>query len=117
MLREISSSANADQDRRWFQGQRIDLMMWFRDKQCCRILIFEKECSDSSPLNAVRWTVEHGITWHEIDEGHAHPNRHKGSDLLRPSPAGNIRLFQNYLVDEGAEIEPSLLSAVLAILS
>lgn len=117
MLREISSSANADQNRRWFQGQRIDLTIWFRDQQLCRMLLCEKESSDSSPLHAVRWTVEHGVTWHEIDEGQAHANRHKGSDLLHPSPAGDISRFQKYLVDEGAEIETPLLSSLLSMLS
>ena len=106
MLREIRSQASQRLNRRWFQGEHFDLLVWHDSAGPSAWLLTDK--AGATPMQALRWQRHQGLSWHYIDDGDSRYGRYKARDLLTGAPGGDVSHWWQRLLPELGDIEPSV---------
>jgi hypothetical protein len=117
MLTEIRDTRQIPGEgfRRWFTDARMDLIVWYTNKNG-RIIGFQLCYDKDEDEKALTWTREAGFSHERVDDGGDRGYSHKGTPLLMPDgefPAGRVVRDFTLLAEE---IEEPLRRFVVEVL-
>ncbi len=100
-----------DEDRRrLFTDKDFSLYVWYREGRLSGFeLCYDKQAEEKALL----WTVDHGFSWHTVEDGETEPYSMKASAILTSPQAA---LAPNLIEDFGraaGDLEPEIRDLVL----
>lgn len=106
MLIELGSgAAAAEEGRRWFRGQALELVVW-SDPDGVRLyhLRYRRRTGDG----VLEWRRSEGLFHHGLDDGEQRAARAKATPILTGGAPPDLVWVREQFDREGAELDPEL---------
>lgn len=110
MLREIKNieQAKSEKYRRWFQGEKLSLVVWYRDKSLAQVELCEVSFEEGLCL---RLGGPYGVEFYHVDDGGENPLKNRSPLLFEDNLKEEEEKFQllNQVLEDSQGLDENIL--------